>query len=71
MKRQVAKLYHNGEWQVVKDSTQKVNPYRVYHVWYEPGDYGMRMRKKQVIRYADLASCIHYLYTIAAQNNKD
>lgn len=56
-----------GEWIVVKDDTQKENPFRVYHVWREPGEYGMKQRKRQMVRYGDLASCMYYLYDVVAK----
>lgn len=71
MKRQVAKLINNGEYIVIRDDSQKVNPYRLYHVWYEPSEYGLRERRKQIIRYGDLASCMYHMFDIAVKNNKD
>ncbi len=66
MKRQIAKLINNGEYIVIRDDSQKVNPYRLYYVWYEP-----RERRKQIARYGDLASCMYHLFDIAVKNNKD
>lgn len=66
MARQIAKLYCNGEWKVIKDDKDKVNPYRVYNVWYEPGEYGCVARRKQVAKYDDLASCMYHLYKVVS-----
>lgn len=71
MKRQIAKLINNGEYIVIRDDSQKVNPYRLYYVWYEPSEYGLRERRKQIIRYGDLASCMYHLFDITVKNNKD
>ena len=35
----------------------KKNPYRLFREWNEPGPYGVRKRRKQLVRYANLLSC--------------
>ena len=71
MKQQIAKLVNNGEYIVIRDSSQKVNPYRLYYVWRESGKYGLRERRKQLIRYGNLASCMYHLFQIAQENDKE
>jgi hypothetical protein len=62
MKRIIAKVICNGEYQVIYDDTQKVNPYRVYYKWCEVcGECGVKHRKKQLQRYQDLGSAMYYL----------
>lgn len=57
---------------VYYDNEVKVNPYRVYHEWYEyiPGE-GCRERVKQVVRYADLYSCAYAMADYARQHNEE
>lgn len=71
MRSQIAKLINNGEYIVIRDSSQKINPYRLYYVWREPSEYGLRERRKQLVRYGNLASCMYYLFQIAQANDKD
>ncbi len=62
MRRMLAKVVCGGEYQVIYDDTQEVNPYRVYHTWYELcGEHRLKRRKKQVQRYQDLGSAMYYL----------
>ena len=46
MKRQMAKIIHQGIWKVIYDDTKTVNPYRVMY------------NGRKVIDYADLESCL-------------
>lgn len=59
MRRQVIKVsYHNAQYEVIHDDGEKINPFRVYRIRYE----GWKRKRKQVVRYADLPSCLFYLY---------
>ena len=61
MKRILAKVTCNGEYQVVYDNTQEVNPYRVYHICNYFSEHGVKRSKKQVQRYQDYGSAIFYI----------
>ena len=47
---------------VYYDEKAVVNPYRVYFNWKKYTPRGLMDRKKQVARYADLASCMRLMY---------
>lgn len=49
MKRQLAKIYSNGQWRVIHDDSKTTNPYRV------------TLNNRKVVDYADFTSCMHYL----------
>jgi len=55
------------------DERAKENPYRIYTEGYEQkdGDYAPRHFKRQVNRYADLASAMYIMYVYALNNNED
>ena len=56
---------------VYYDEKATTNPYRVYLEWKELIAYGLRQRKKQVDRYADLNSCGLLIAQYAAENNEE
>lgn len=63
MKRQVATMIHNGTWKVIYDDSAKVNPYRIVCSQYGYNKLGVWTRmQKTVAKFADLASCMYYLY---------
>ena len=57
------KIYYDGK--------ADRNPYKVYQEWFEPGPYGLRRRKKLVIRYADLLSCMMVLTHYVEAHNEE
>jgi len=61
MKRQVLKMMHKGTFEVIHDSNDKVNPYRIYCIYYTPSECGLRKHKKQIAKYCDMISCLCYL----------
>ena len=73
MRRTVATMKLNGEYRVIRDDKLKVNPYRLYHIWseYMGVGNGCRERKKQIARFADLASCMISLADMAVANNQE
>ncbi len=63
MKRQVATMIHNGTWKVIYDDSAKLNPYRIVLVQNGYNKLGVWAKmQKTVARFADLASCMYYLY---------
>jgi len=63
MKRQVATMTHNGTWKVIYDDSVKLNPYRIVLVQSGYNKLGVWAKmQKTVARFADLASCMYYLY---------
>lgn len=62
MKRQIAKVSFNGEWVVEHHDTAKVNPYKVYYVYWNGGKH-----KKLRVSYADFRSCLCYIEQMVAQ----
>ena len=53
------------------DEKVNANPYRVYLEWYDATDCGLKFRRKQDCRYADLYSCgIHMAAYTAAHNEE-
>ena len=56
---------------VYYDKKAKTNPYRVYKEWNEVTEYGIRHRKKLVIRYADLLSCAHLMLGYISMYNEE
>lgn len=71
MKTQIMKLVCDGEWKVIRDSEAKVNPYRIYHIHYEPTDYGMVPHRKLVVKYGDLYSCMLHVSEYVARHNME
>jgi hypothetical protein len=61
MKKQIMSLTipHNGAWKIITDDSEVFNPFKVYYVWNELTDYGIRKRMKLITKYGDLASCLH------------
>ena len=49
MKRQLAKIIHNGTWRVIHDDSMSLNPYRV------------TLNNRKVMDYADMASCLWHI----------
>lgn len=59
--RKVFDMNVNGVSMVVTKSDEKQNPYRVYVVrWTYVGTRGAN-RRKQLERYQDMESCLHYI----------
>lgn len=71
MKTQILKLNHNGEWKVIRDSEAKCNPYSIIHIRRELTDHGVVKRRKQVVKYANLASCMYYLFDMTQNNDRE
>lgn len=53
------------------DKTAKVNPYRVYLEWMESTEHGLTHRKRQIHRFADLASGAYEMWQYALKYNED
>lgn len=53
------------------DNKTSVNPYRVYLEWMELGHYGLSERRRQVVRYANLASAAAQLAQYATQHDEE
>ena len=49
MKRQMAKIIHNGTWRVIHDDSKSVNPYRI------------TLNGRKVTDYGDLTSCLYHI----------
>ena len=56
---------------IVYDDKAKSNPYMVYQEWFEPGPYGLRKRRKLVVMYADLLSCMMFLTDYVEVHNEE
>lgn len=56
---------------VYYDDKAKNNPYRIYAEGYELTNYGLRKRRKQVNRYADLFSCALAMTQYAKEHNEE
>lgn len=56
---------------VYYDEKAQRNPYRVYQEWNELTQYGIRERRKQIDRYADLNSCGAIIAEYAARHNEE
>ena len=70
MKTKVVKVsYHKAQYEVIYDDSDKTNPFRVYYLWSELTDSGLKRRRKQLEKYADLASCLFYLYDDVCRNS--
>ena len=64
MKRQVAKISDGlAQYKVVFDDQIETNPYKICMYWTEKSDEwpGWKQKQKQVMRCADLSSCLYYL----------
>lgn len=57
------KIYYNAK--------AKKNPYRVVQEWKEPGAYGLRDRRKTIVEYADLYSCMLVLARYCEAHNEE
>lgn len=71
MRRQVAKIIHNGEYVIIYDKTQKHNKYCVYHNWYVPGEYGLRKRTHLEERYGNFSSAMYHIFNIVKHDDRD
>lgn len=70
MRRQLVKVICNGEYTVIHDE-KKPNPYKVYHVWYEPGPYGLKRRQKMEDKYADYYSAVLHITNVVREHNRE
>ena len=71
MKKKVVKVsYHKAQYEVIHDDSDNVNPFRIYYLWTESTDSGLKRRRKQIRKYADLASCLFFLWEDVCQNSK-
>ena len=71
MKRKVVKVsYHKAQYEVIHDDSDKTNPFRVYYLWTELTDSGLKRRRKQLEKYADLADCLYYLWDEVNRDSK-
>lgn len=50
---------HNGTWKIIHDYSERFNQFKVFYVWNELTDHGIRKRKKLIEKYGDIASCLH------------
>lgn len=57
MKRQIAKVIFGGTYRIIQDDEKTINPFRV------------TKNGKKVVDYADLESCMFYLYQITTGAN--
>lgn len=76
MKRTVLKMHHvTGTYKVIRDDSEKYNPYRIVRYWREfnaPGTpYGYRDRSKTLVKYGDLLSCMCTLKDIVQEHNME
>lgn len=71
--KKIAELqpYGTPKMTIYYDEKAKVNPYRVMVEQYVPAEYGMRHQKKQINRYADLASCVRVMAQYAYEHNEE
>lgn len=56
---------------VYYDQQADTNPYRVYLEWNVLGAHGIQKKRKQVNRYADLASCGQMMSDYGRKNNEE
>lgn len=56
MKKTVAKISHKGTYRIVFDDKAQVNPYTIYHEWYDQGKHS-----KKIETYADMYSCMYHI----------
>ena len=67
---QVLKMnYNGGVWRVI-NTFDKVNPYRIYYSWWEPGRCGLDEHRKLIEKYGDFRSCICHLKEIVFDERK-
>lgn len=71
MKTQIMKLVCDGEWKVIRDSEAKVNPYRIYHIHYEPSDFGLVKHQKLIAKYANLYSCMFHISDYVSTHDRE
>lgn len=64
MKKQLVKIERNGEYRVIYDDQQKVNPYKIVYTHYVLTKYGLRESRKQIAKYANFSSCMYYLWQL-------
>ena len=58
MRHKVLDIQENGVHLIcIRDDKAKVNPYRLYKVWYDEG-----WHRKQEVRYADFLSIMHHIH---------
>lgn len=70
MRQQVIKVsYYKAQYEVIHDDGEKINPFRVYQIRYVWSSQGRKRKRKQVARYADLTSCLFYLYNNVSRNH--
>jgi len=62
----LATMKSDGEYKVIFDSTRRFNPYRVYYIWKELGQF---QHKELQQEYADFYSAMLYLATVASMKN--
>ena len=60
-----------GKFVIYYDDKTDVNPYRLYREWNELGPYGLRKRKKQIEKYANLFSCSCVIHEFIQRNDED
>lgn len=53
------------------DDKAKTNPYRVIQEWKELGSYGLKTRRKTIVKYADLYSCMLVLTRYCEAHNEE
>lgn len=54
-------LMDGNNYICIRDFTAKYNPFKLYKVWYEPGEYGMRKRKQKIAEYAEMDSILFHI----------
>ena len=65
MTNQLASVRLNdGEYKIIRDNSDKYNPYRIYHIFYQfSPDYGCATKRKHLVaKYADMTACLYHLY---------
>ena len=69
MKKKVVDIsYGPAQYEVIYDDSTEINPFRVYFRWTELTDCGLKKRRKQVERYAELADCLFYIWDEVNRN---
>lgn len=67
MKTTLAEVKHHGRLLVVYDDDVEINPYRVYYEYHDYNKYGyLTKRRKQIIRYNDMDSCMYLLWQLVS-----